>query len=286
MKLNKRGFAISVILYSMIILVIGILYLLLAILNTRHNLSKEKNNDVVDYINNQGVNTISDERAQKIATNKIINKGNLLYKNGNYYFYGNDPNNYVSFNGETWRIIGVISVNNIKYLKIVRHEPLKEETASNHRLIESNIFTYLNNEYYNTMSDKNMIKSMYWANTEYSTNITAFNAYTEEVKTISNVSNYVGLINGSDFGYAAGESYLTTNLSSYAPSINDNWLALTNDYFTMSFSGTNVNIVSNGNLTSSSSKKAYIYPSVYIKKDIFIIGGEGLVDDPYILSFS
>ena len=111
-------------------------------------------------------------------------------------------------------------------------------------------------------------------------------AYNEEIKAITNVKNDVGLINGSDFGYAAGSSYISNNLSSYAPSINNNWLALTTNYFTMSYSGNNINIVSNGNLVSTSNKTAYVYPSVYLKKDIFIVGGTGLEDDPYILSFS
>ena len=81
MKLNNKGFAISVILYSMIILIIGILYLLLGVLNARHNLSKQTNDDVRDYINNQGVNTITDERAKKIGTTRIIKTDELLYIN-------------------------------------------------------------------------------------------------------------------------------------------------------------------------------------------------------------
>lgn len=288
MKLNNKGFAISVILYSMIILIIGILYLLLGILNARHNLSKQTNNEVVDYINNQGVNTITEERAKKIGTTRIINTRDLLKGNGNnnYYYYGNNPNNFINFNNELWRIVGVININNIKYLKIISNEPLKIETTNNNRISESNIFNYLNGDYYNSITTKNMINPMYWNNSEYSTNKTSLEAYNEEIKAVTDKKNYVGLINGSDFGYASGSSYWNTNLSSLAPSINNNWLALTNNYFTMSYSGNNINIVSNGNLVSTSNKTAYIYPSVYLKKDIFIVGGTGIFDDPYILSFS
>jgi len=74
------------------------------------------------------------------------------------------------------------------------------------------------------------------------------------------------------------------NLSSYSSSSSNNWLALSNNYFTMSYSGNKLNVVSNGNLISTDNKTAYIYPAVYIKKDIFIIGGVGSSDEPYILS--
>lgn len=290
MRLNNKGFAISVIIYSMIILAIGILYLLLNVLNSRHNLSKQKNNEVVDYINNQGVNTVVDERANKIGTNRLINNNNgqLLYNSDtkNYYYYGTNPDNYIMFSGDLWRVIGVFNVNNVKYLKLIKNEPLKVETANNHKIAESNIFSYLNNEFYNNLSNKDMINPMYWKNSEYSTYMTPLNAFNEEKQVFSTLKNYVGLIDGSDFGYAAGSTYLGNNLSSYASSINNNWLALTNNYFTMSYIGTKLNIISNGNLVSTDNKTAHIYPSVYIKKDIFIIGGAGKSDDPFILSFN
>lgn len=288
MKLNNKGFAISVILYSMIILIIGVLYLLLGILNTRHNLLKKTNDEVVDYINNQGINTITGDRAEKIGTNRIINTGELLYvsNNNNYYFYGNDPHNYIEFNNETWRIIGVFSINNIKHLKLIRRDYLKIDTTNDIKIADGNIFTYLNEDYYKTITDKNMIDPMYWRNSSYSPNMTPLNAYNEEIKVISAKKNHIGLISGSDFGYAAGSTYLTNKLSSFSSSINQNWLALTNNYFTMNYYDNKLNIISDGNLINTSNKTAYIYPVVYLKKDVFIVGGTGLINDPYILSFN
>lgn len=285
MKLNNKGFAISVVLYSMVILIIGIMYLLLDVVNSRYRMSREVKDDVVEYINSQGINTISQELLNRIATTKIINTGALSLHSGNYYYTGNDPDNYVYFNSELWRIIGVIVVDDVRYLKIVRNNYISENTSDNHRIINSNIFNYLNNTYYNSMnSSKTMIKKINWYNSEYSTNLTALNAYQEEKKATSFSENYVGLINGSDFGYTADNVYLTNYLSNYASSINDNWLALTNDYFTMSFSGTKINVVSNGNLSSTDNMTAYIYPCVYLKKDVLIIDGAGERTNPYILS--
>lgn len=284
MKLNNKGFAISVILYSMIILVIGIMYLLLNIVNTRYKLTKENKEEVVEYINSQGINTVTDEFANKLAVNKVINTGLLNCQGNNCYYYGNDPSNYVKFNNELWRIIGVMSMGGNRYLKIVRNNFLLLETVDTNKFSMSNVFSYLNSNYYNSLgTSKKFVASVKWYNSEYATNLTPFNAYNEELVSTSYKTGYIGIINGSDFGFAASSSYTTNNLSNYSSSINDNWLATTYDYLTMSYSSNKINIVSNGNLISSDITETYIYPSLYLNKDIFITSGTGTSVDPYIL---
>lgn len=49
-KMNKKGFAISVILYSMVILVISIMYLVLGIIKDRYNLENQLKESTIDYI--------------------------------------------------------------------------------------------------------------------------------------------------------------------------------------------------------------------------------------------
>ena len=48
--MNKKGFAISVILYSMVILVISIMYLVLGIVKDRYNLENQLKESAIDYI--------------------------------------------------------------------------------------------------------------------------------------------------------------------------------------------------------------------------------------------
>lgn len=48
--MNKKGFAISVILYSMVILVISIMYLVLGIIKDRYNLENQLKESTIDYI--------------------------------------------------------------------------------------------------------------------------------------------------------------------------------------------------------------------------------------------
>ena len=130
MKLNNKGFAISVVLYAMVILIIGVLYLLIDIVNTRYILSKKTKEEVVEYINNQGVNTLNSSLNEKIATNFVINTGNMSNYNGNYYYSGSNPKNYVTFNDESWRIIGVFNIDGVKYLKLIKTYYLQTDAGS------------------------------------------------------------------------------------------------------------------------------------------------------------
>ncbi len=85
-----------------------------------------------------------------------------------YRYIGDNPNNYVTFNNELWRIIGVFTVedgngNQEQRIKIVRNEKL----SSNMRWDSNNVNkwstatlnTYLNGEYYNGIeaTSKSMI---------------------------------------------------------------------------------------------------------------------------------
>ncbi len=73
-----------------------------------------------------------------------------------YRYSGNNVDNYVKFNNEIWRIIGVFNINNNKHLKLVRNEILKEEVLPD---------TYVINENTYQMKKKNSNPSyVYWNN--------------------------------------------------------------------------------------------------------------------------
>lgn len=59
--------------------------------------------------------TVSDEDCSTYATTVAINSKDMLEdgtKDNNLRYSGSNPDNYVSFNGETWRIIGIFNVSN------------------------------------------------------------------------------------------------------------------------------------------------------------------------------
>ena len=85
-----------------------------------------------------------------------------------YRYIGANPNNYVSFNNELWRIIGVFTVedgtgNTEQRIKIVRNEKLSGKMQWNSNKVNewstATLNTYLNGEYYNGLdaTSKSMV---------------------------------------------------------------------------------------------------------------------------------
>lgn len=84
-----------------------------------------------------------------------------------YRYIGNNPNNYVYFNGdELWRIIGIFYVENEfgemeQRVKILRNSKLSDDYAWNSRgnnfWGNSTLNTYLNGEYYNSLVDESKL---------------------------------------------------------------------------------------------------------------------------------
>ena len=61
-------------------------------------------------------NNSNETLVNHIKANTVTNGDGLYNINGNYIFRGENPNNYVSFGGLKWRIIGIDKSNNIKMM--------------------------------------------------------------------------------------------------------------------------------------------------------------------------
>ena len=79
-----------------------------------------------------------------------------------YRYIGSDPYNYVTFNNELWRIIGVITVedengNKEQRIKIIRNESIGNYAWASNDVNEwstASLQTYLNGDYYNSLSEE------------------------------------------------------------------------------------------------------------------------------------
>ena len=99
---------------------------------------------------------LGDEILEKVP---IVTEGDGLYKDeyeeGRYFFKGGNPNNYITFNGESWRII---SVEQDKTIKIMRTESVGEQKFdtdhSNNWANPTSLNTYLNGTYYNGLNNE------------------------------------------------------------------------------------------------------------------------------------
>ena len=151
---------------------------------------------------------------------------------GNVRYMGANPNNYVKFNNELWRIIGVFDVKSSesgsteKRIKIIRDDSLGNmawdtNTVNNWRIASLQI--YLNGEYYNGLDSvsQDLIGDTYWnlGGTETYTSASNglashFYGYERGTTVYSGRPTYwvgkIGLMYPSDYGYATSGG-TTTN---------------------------------------------------------------------------
>ena len=188
-----------------------------------------------------------------------------------YRYRGGDSvvKNYVTFNNEVWRIIGIIptedtSGNVENRFKIIRNEYIKKaawnssqdaNTNSYNNWVTADLNTYLNNDYYNTLNDeaKSMIGTTKYYLGGYNTSqITTNVMWQYERKNDVNRTDYyygtnpimqnddskkIAIMYASDYGYAASKE-CTQTLYDYGATgdeavkcrMDNNWL--NSNYYT------------------------------------------------------
>ena len=240
----------------------------------------------------------------------------------NYVYYNcTDINNQTSDTCELWRIMGIIDGK----VKIIKDEALTPVTTDNGVTIGtsagfywnhvqqlgnlnnwegSTLQTYLNGTYYNSINDtyKNMIsEETYYlggATRRNYTSLTAsgfYNAERDSTQVYSgnpgSTTQHIGLMYPSDYGYAAGESCLSTALYSYSSSCRNTdyllsgvieWLQAPHAGATnrAAYLSTNGSVYSN---IGTVDVPFAVRPVLYLNLNVQITGGEGTSSSPFTL---
>ena len=266
--------------------------------------------------NNSGLYTITHEAdtTLQIGTNESVTE---------YRYRGASPKNYVTFNNEVWRIIGIFPTDdgtgNIENrIKLIRNESIGKyywnTSSSNNWARPATLNTYLNETYLNALSttSQNMIgDTKYYLggggnNSNFNSSVD-FYSYERKIKnTKSNEFYYdknpnswvgkLGLMYVSDYGYAS-DNCETKALNDYNNSNdlricnNTNWLfnlkkleATVTQY---SNTSTSIHyIADNGIVVSTyqaSLAQTVVRPTLYLKSEVRIIDGDGTSTNPYTL---
>ena len=163
------------------------------------------------------------------------------FKETEFRYAGSNPNNYLTFNDETWRIIGLVNVMTDEKtveqrVKIVKNDVIKNDNGENskvywneeeehlHDWTKASLQVLLNNgDYYSSSNEyskaglkdaKFMIETVTWnigANQSYG-DTTTKEFYEHERSTLTDTNSYtwqgkIGLIYPSDYGFAtSGEN--------------------------------------------------------------------------------
>ena len=252
-----------------------------------------------------------------------------------YRYRGGDSvvKNYVTFNNETWRIIGVIPTEDTNgnvenRFKIIRDTSIgdytwntTEDTTTNsyNNWVTGTLNTYLNNNYYNTLTSdaKNMIgTTKYYLGGYKDSKMTSDTMWQYERnnndKEIgcyylpnpimqSDASKKIAIMYASDYGYGASKE-CTNTLYAYKDSANcittNNWLDKSQETWLLpqgsGRSNVAFSVLSTGYVYYSiivlgddvGNSEYAVRPVLSLASNVKISGGEGTSSSPYQLSIS
>lgn len=180
------------------------------------------------------------------------------------YYSGMHVDNFVQFSGMLWQIVGINSDDTIK---LVSANPVANVVYGKEDNYEkTNIYKWLNDYFYNHLNSKKyVVKSKWCVGKVESSSDTGCN---------TSVDANVGLITLNE------ESKMRTDVVSY---YNTNGMSTV---FLANKKNNGESWVSFGGSieTMSTTTLAQVKPAINIKKDLYIKGGTGTEEDPYLLN--
>ena len=234
-----------------------------------------------------------------------------------YRYRGASPKNYVTFNNEVWRIIGVFPTDDgtgkiENRIKIIKDQSIGDKywdtSGSNNWARPATLNTELNTTYLNSLDStaQNMIgNTKYYLGGYETAKIQKDVMYQYERKIQntksnefyygSNPNNFIGklgLMYASDYGYAVSDE-CTQNLYNYdsATCKNNNWLFKGNTVWLLpqfardsnisSYAGSDGRVSHTG--SSVNSYQFAVRPVLYLISSAQITGGDGTSSSPYTL---
>ena len=283
MYLNNKGFAISTVLYSLLIMATLILFLLVGNLSFERRTTSNFVNDIKDELNAFASIFGNSKSEGKLLAEALLtsvgDKGSYYDDGTDTFITGEDPNNYIWYSGKLWR---AVSVNNEeKTTKLVTQWNISiiGYTDDGTDFAESYAKAWLNDQtvdgfLYNLRDvDNFLVTNSKWNSTmDYSSlgNVKR----PSDSGTIVNAT--VGLLNL----YEYQESFRGTTYSNGYLNNGLHWWTIT------PYSNINMNEIDNlGN--SNYFDKVYalgIRPSINLKSNVKIVDGNGTLDNLYRLS--
>ena len=227
------------------------------------------------------------------------------YEEGKCTYKGANPNNYITFNNETWRII---SINSDGLIKIIRNESIGNMAVdttggtygSNDWDRPADLNTYLNSTYLSTITiNKNMIVPHTWSIGRASENNSNLEGQINDENAKQSQSSSIGMITASEYLRANSNveqcGYFSINRINRTICLTTNWIyniAPVNHYlWTITPQSDDAGLFGVSNASNDAGDLGYAHaydtnngvsPVVYLKSDI-TLSGSGTKDNPFII---
>jgi len=194
MKLNKKGFAFSTMLYGTAALIAVVLYVVLNITKSSSDETYYYGEEILKSLNDcvteevvlencyasggscdatsyhaclgisdtpgatKGV-VIAEKLKETIGENGLVED---QYTNKRYIYQGNIVNNYIEYSGKIWRILSIESSGTLKLIDINASFNMAWDSNSVSEWDNSSLYNYLNGDYLLSLSDNSKIVKGVW----------------------------------------------------------------------------------------------------------------------------
>ena len=194
----------------------------------------------------------------ELLISKEVFAANGLYKDGEvYYFKGTNVDNYLSYSGRMFRIIGIDKNGGIKLISDDVSTVIYDGSDDD---INSYVEDWLNNVYLSTLNDEYLVDTFVCGDV-VDTNITCNNVVEEKISSLT-LYDYMKI--GDTDSYLNNGSYY--------------WLRSKKSDNTTWF-------IDNEGISSTTDNKVSlgVRPVITLKSDLIVISGDGSIDNPYII---
>lgn len=323
MKSNNKGFAYSTMLYGLLAVM---MVLLMLIFNLYKRASDEeyyysslidvKLNQCVDaeialencYAANAGECDFKEyyaclgitknaEDAKKVSlydtltqSSRIVTSGNGLYKisDEEYVYRGDNVNNFITFGGKMWRIIGIYN-GRAKLADVSYSNAMKWDADNSQEWTSSTLEVFLNDSYFNNLLKREVIPISTWSIGRINTSI--------DLDTIKNAESsasyngFVGLLGVSDLMAASTNAECHNAPFADAHNCRSSYLAAYTTWLInatpSSDSPTNAYYfkANEGFVSAPTSTEVNVIPVIYLDGAVTINGsvGDGTTVSPYVV---
>lgn len=280
--MKKNGFITSALLYGMLALFLVLMLGSLAILSNR-KLSMDKLKEASIADTKAGDEVVETESA--LAYDYINNR--LDFNNGDGHIYrGNTPNNYINFNGSTWRIVSIEPDHTLKIISVTEENQAYNTNEPNEGEdfdpiewgARNSLNLYLNGDYLNSLTSKALISQH---NFDVGT-VSGDEDNLEDIKALTQDVTWngsVGLISISDYFNSNSEEKCRNFDSDSAECASSTYI---NGTMTVTTNGEEVYIISDsGYNLQSVTEPSDVKPVVYLKSGTRISSGDGSKSTPF-----
>ena len=235
----------------------------------------------------------------------IVSSGDGLYKDeyeDRYFYKGKNPNNYITFNNEIWRII---SIEYDGTIKIIKEDSIGEiawdEANTQNWSTPASLNTYLNNTYLNTLKASAQ-KQIAVGNFSLGAVTRGNQDLADQINEENSIRWYgkIALPTVSEYIRANSNSASCNSWHNLSSCANTNWMYNANimSWWTLietkektsSYGSVYIilgqsNVDGNGTINSGRVTRSHsVRPTLYLSSNVQIIGGNGSVSNPYKLS--